>query len=453
MSDGSNLRRSVLIVDDEKSVRESLRMSLQDDFDLRFAPNGAEALKIFQSHAVDAVLLDIMLPDTSGIDLLRRLKDIDPDAPIVMVTALKDLASGVAAMKGGAHDYLVKPFDVTQIQNIVKKAVAQTETRRELAYLRSELGRCRPFEDMIGQDAAMRKVFELIGTVAGSDGTVLIQGESGTGKELVARAIHKQGPRQTNPYVVINCAAIPATLMESELFGHRRGAFTGAEFERPGKLEIAHTGTVFLDDIDSLSLTMQAKLLRVIQQKEFERIGCHRLIKADIRFIAASNRDLLKLADENLFRADLFYRLNVLPIELPPLRKRKGDIPLLLEHFLKRAAPGKGNSAKRLTAGALGLLMDYNWPGNVRELENLVERLCTIHDGNLIRRADIPMPRAVEGVYSLKTLKEATQAFERQYIIEALEACGGNRSEAARRLGIHRNTLLAKSKELNIVPA
>jgi DNA-binding NtrC family response regulator len=453
MRNGSNLRRSVLIVDDESSVRESLRMVLQDSFDLRLAANGAEALTIFQSHAVDAVLLDIILPDINGIELLGRLKEIDPEAPMVMVTAVKDLESGVAAMKGGAIDYLVKPFDVAQVQNIVQRAVAQRETRRELAYLRSELGRCRPFEDMIGQDSGMRRVFELIETVAASDGTVLIQGESGTGKELVARAIHKKSPRQSNPYVVINCAAIPATLMESELFGHRRGAFTGADFERTGKLEIAHTGTVFLDDIDSLSLTMQAKLLRVIQQKEFERIGCHRLIKADIRFIAASNRDLRQLAEENAFRADLFYRLHVLPIELPPLRRRKGDIPQLLEHFLKRTAPGRSDPPKRLTPSALALLMDYDWPGNVRELENLVERLCTIHKGTVIRRADIPMPRAVEGVYSLKTLKTATQAFERQYIIDALEACGGNRSEAARRLGIHRNTLLAKSKDLKIASA
>ncbi len=304
---------------------------------------------------------------------------------------------------------------------------------------------------MVGRNLDMKNVFHLIATVAPSDGTVLIQGESGTGKELVARAIHNQSGRAKNPFVVINCAAIPATLMESELFGHRRGAFTGATTDCPGKLEIANTGTVFLDDIDSLSIKMQAKLLRVIQQKEFERIGTHRLIKADIRIIASSNRDLLKLVSENRFRQDLYYRLHVLPVTLPPLRERRDDIPLLLEHFLQQHATRKGEPTKHLTQAAIDHLTAYHWPGNVRELENLVERICTINPERTIRLGNLPPLTTIVSQKGQPPLRQATQAFEKQYIQSVLEAAQGNKTEAARRLGIHRNTLLTKTKELGIV--
>ncbi|MGD9329848.1 MAG: sigma-54 dependent transcriptional regulator [Desulfobacterales bacterium] len=442
---------SILIVDDEKGVRESLRMVLQDDYDLYWAETGEEALRQFESRSVDIILLDIMLPDIDGRRLIQNFKAIDDNVEIIMVSALKDLRSGIEAIKSGAHDYLVKPFDVENVKAIVARAMNKKTLQKEVLLLKREVDHCRHFETMVGRNPEMKKVFRMIATIAPSDGTVLIQGESGTGKELVARAIHNQSGRARNPFVVINCAAIPATLMESELFGHRRGAFTGASTDCPGKLEIANTGTVFLDDIDSLSIKMQAKLLRVIQQKEFERIGTHRIIKADIRIIASSNQDLLKLVSENRFRQDLFYRLNVLPISLPPLRKRRDDIPHLLDHFLNVHAQRKGEAAKQLTPAAVDHLTAYHWPGNVRELENLVERICTINPEGTIRLGNLPHLAAIASPQEKPSLREATQAFEKQYIQSVLEAAKGNKAETARRLGIHRNTLMSKIKELDIV--
>lgn len=449
MTDGHSC--SILIVDDEKGIRESLRMVLQEQYDLYVAKTGTEALRCFESRSVDLILLDIMLPDTDGRLLIQEFKAIDQHVDIIMITALKDLRSGIDAIKSGAHDYLVKPFDVENVKAIVARALKKKEMQKEIFLLKHEIDHCCPFETMVGRNLEMKKVFQLIATVAPSDGTVLIQGESGTGKELVARAIHNKSGRAKNPFVVINCAAIPATLMESELFGHRRGAFTGASMDCPGKLEIANTGTVFLDDIDSLSIKMQAKLLRVIQQKEFERIGTHRTIKADIRIIASSNQDLLQLVTDNRFRQDLYYRLHVLPLALPPLRERRDDIPLLLEHFLQMHAKRRGKAAKQLTPAAIDHLTAYHWPGNVRELENLVERICTVNPERTIRLGNLPPLAAIASKNGQQApLREATQAFEKQYILSVLEAVQGNKTEAARRLGIHRNTLLTKTKELGI---
>ena len=449
MTDGHSC--SILIVDDEKGIRESLRMVLQEQYDLYVAKTGTEALRCFESRSVDLILLDIMLPDTDGRLLIQEFKAIDQHVDIIMITALKDLRSGIDAIKSGAHDYLVKPFDVENVKAIVARALKKKEMQKEIFLLKHEIDHCCPFETMVGRNLEMKKVFQLIATVAPSDGTVLIQGESGTGKELVARAIHNKSGRAKNPFVVINCAAIPATLMESELFGHRRGAFTGASMDCPGKLEIANTGTVFLDDIDSLSIKMQAKLLRVIQQKEFERIGTHRTIKADIRIIASSNQDLLQLVTDNRFRQDLYYRLHVLPLALPPLRERRDDIPLLLEHFLQMHAKRRGKAAKQLTPAAIDHLTAYHWPGNVRELENLVERICTVNPERTIRLGNLPPLAAIASKNGQQApLREATQAFEKQYILSVLDAAQGNKTEAARRLGIHRNTLLTKTKELGI---
>ncbi len=441
---------AILIVDDEKGVRESLQIVLQDHYDLDLAETGEDALRFFESRSVDVILLDIMLPDIDGRQLIQGFKAIDENVEIIMVSALKDLQSGIDAIKNGAHDYLVKPFAVENVKAIVARAIKKKSLQKEVLLLKCEVDHCRPFETMVGRNPEMKNVFNMIATVAPSDGTVLIQGESGTGKELVARAIHNQSGRAQNPFVVINCAAIPATLMESELFGHRRGAFTGASSDCPGKLEIANTGTVFLDDIDSLTVKMQAKLLRVIQQKEFERIGTHRIIKADIRIIASSNQDLLGLVAENRFRQDLFYRLNVLPISLPPLRERRDDIPFLLNHFLSLHAQKEGGTPKQLTPAALDHLTAYHWPGNVRELENLVERICTINPERTIRLGNLPQLTTLASQNKKPSLREAIQSFEKQYIQSVLEETSGNRTEAARRLGIHRNTLLTKTKELGI---
>jgi transcriptional regulator with PAS, ATPase and Fis domain len=295
----------------------------------------------------------------------------------------------------------------------------------------------------------MKEIFDLTSTISGSDGPVLIQGESGTGKELVARAIHNLSPRSGNPFVVINCAAIPATLMESEVFGHHRGAFTGAVRTTMGKLEIANKGTVFLDDIDTLDVSMQAKLLRVIQEKEFERLGSTKVIKIDARFIAASNRDLATLIGRGEFREDLFYRLNVFPVVLPPLRERRSDIPLLLDYFLEQHAKNTGKPLKRFSKRAVKVLTEYDWPGNVRELQNLVERSFTITKHSVIQIADIPSFSTVARKARDLTLKEAVSNFEQQYIAGVLETVDRNRKKAAHILGIHRNTLSAKMGDLN----
>jgi transcriptional regulator with PAS, ATPase and Fis domain len=297
---------------------------------------------------------------------------------------------------------------------------------------------------MVGEDTKMRKIFELIATIAQSDGTILIQGESGTGKELVARAIHRRSSKKDHPFVVINCAAIPPTLMESEIFGHNKGAFTGAIQTSIGKLEIAHKGTVLLDDIDSLDTNMQGKLLRVIQEKEFERLGSNKIIEIDVRFIAASNKDLEELISKGEFRQDLFYRLNVFPVQLPPLRERMDDIPALLDHFLKIHSRDRNLQAKSFSQDAIKLLMKYDWPGNIRELENLVERLSTLCKEPIIHLKDIPMFTITKTEIKDMPLKAAVKTFEKQYVSAILESVNWNRTKASKILGIHRNTLLAK---------
>jgi len=347
----------------------------------------------------------------------------------------------------GAYEYVVKPVSVRDVLTIIRRALEKHSLVREVVYLRSELERYRPFEKMVGKNEKMREVFDFISKISESDGPVLIQGESGTGKELVARAIHNIGHRKALPFVVVNCAAIPATLMESVIFGHNRGAFTGATSTALGKLEIADKGIVFLDDIDSLDISMQAKLLRAIQEKEFERVGGTKVIKVDVRFVATSNKDLRGLITEGGFREDLYYRLNVFPVHLPPLRRRRGDIPLLLDFFLEVHSRKTGRPRRRFSEKAVNALMKYDWPGNVRELENLVERLCTVCGDPVIRVHDISYPdfglRKIEGM----ELKAAVNAFEKAYIYEVLESVGGSKKQAAEILGIHRNTLLGKLNE------
>jgi two-component system response regulator AtoC len=440
-----NDKKSILVVDDEYGVRESFNIVLSDDYEVFLAESGKEAIEIFTKNTIDLILLDIMLPQVSGLDLLKQFKDLDPDVEIIMVSAVKDVETAVKAMKYGAYDYVVKPFIVDDIKNIITRAIEKHHLIREVTYLRDELERYHPFEQIVGKDRKIMEIFDLISTLSNSDGAILIQGESGTGKELIARAIHKLDSRHNHPFVVINCAAIPATLMESEIFGHNKGAFTGASSNKIGKLEIADKGIVFLDDVDLLDIGMQAKLLRVIQEKEFERLGSTKVIKIDVRFIAATNKKLKHLIENEEFREDLYYRLNVFPIEIPPLRERRGDIPLLLDHFLRKYARNSGRSPKRFSKSALKILTDhYDWPGNVRELQNLVERLSTITRGNIIYPRSISVFNVTKKEIKDMPLKEAVDIFEKQLIAEALERSGGSRKEAARILGIHRNTLQKK---------
>ena len=437
-------KTTVLVVDDEHGVRQSFNMFLKDKYHLLLAGSGREAIDTFIKNSVDLILLDILLPDIDGIELLKKFKEMDPNTEIIMVTAVKEVQIAVQAIKLGAYEYIVKPFQVDAVLTLISRALEKRSLISEVTYLRHELERHQPFEKMIGEDKKMREIFELISTISENDGTVLIQGESGTGKELVARALHNLSTRKKQPFVVINCAAIPASLMESEIFGYNQGAFTGATSTTIGKLEITNKGTVLLDDIDSLDTNMQAKLLRVIQEKEFQRLGSNKVIKLDVRFVAASNKNLKDLISQERFREDLFYRLNVFPIILPPLRERRRDIPLLLSHFLELCSKKTGTSPKKISENAIRTLMRYDWPGNVRELENLVERLSTILKKPVIYTQDISLGNI--GISEIKgmNLKDAVAAFERQYITETLESVNGNRNRAAKILGIHRNTLLRK---------
>lgn len=444
---------TILIVDDERGVRQSFNMVLKEQYRLFFAENGAAALDIFKQKHVDLVLLDILLPDLDGLVLLKELKESEPQTEIVMVSALKEISSAVRAMKLGAFDYITKPFEVDELLSVVKRALERKKLQKEIVYLRDELERVQPFEDMVGHSAQMKAVFHLISRVAQAQGpgAILIQGESGTGKELVARAIHNRSQRHDQPFVVINCAAIPATLMESELFGYSKGAFTGALENRSGKLEMADSGTLFLDDIDLLDINMQARLLRVLQEKEYEKVGSDRVVNVDIKFIAASNKDLRQLVAKGKFREDLFYRLNVFPIELPPLRERKEDIPELLDHFLNQNGKSNGMPSKSFTEKAVQALMDYDWPGNVRELENFVERLFIVSRGAVIRQEDVLPLQRRNTRRENQTLKKAVADFERQHIRAVLNSVDGRRGETAKILGIHRNTLTAKINDLEIM--
>jgi DNA-binding NtrC family response regulator len=441
---------TILVVDDENGVRQSFNMVLKDKYNVLLAETGQEAMDIFRKNSVDLILLDILLPDIDGLDLLSKLVETDSNTEIIMVTAVNEIQSAVKAIKLGAYEYIIKPFVVEDVLTVIRRALEKRRLVKEVAYLRNELERYHPFEKMVGKNRKMRKIFELISTIAVSDGTVLVQGKSGTGKELVARAIHNRSNRRRQPFVVINCAAIPPTLMESKIFGHNKGAFTGAIDTSIGKLELADGGTVFLDDIDSLDVNMQAKLLRIIQEKEFERLGSAKVVKVDVRFVAASNKSIKNLILQGNFREDLYYRLNVFPIWLPPLRERGNDVLLLLDHFLELNSKKTGKPPKRFSKRAVKILLKYDWPGNVRELENLVERLFTITEGPVIHLEDNVSFNIGNKEIKGLPLKEAVSIFERKYISEVLESFDGNRTKASVKLGIHRNTLLSKTNEFGL---
>lgn len=441
-------KSSILAVDDENGVLQSYKIMFGSDHRLFLADTADKAIKTFFNNSIDLILLDILLPDSNGLELLKKFKEEAPETEIIMVSAVNEIKTAVKAMKKGAFNYVLKPFDVEDITILVKRALEKHSLVRENKYLRNEIERFRQFERIIGKNNKMLAIFDLISTIGQSDGSVLIQGETGSGKELIARAIHSTGNRKEQPFVVINCAAIPETLMESEIFGHKKGAFTGASFSKVGKLEIADKGIVFLDDVDTLDIGMQAKLLRAIQEREFERLGSTKLINIDVRFLAASNRNLKQLIEQGKFREDLYYRLNVFPVDLPPLRERRDDIPLLLDHFLEFYSKKNRIPVKRFSKSALKMLVEnYDWPGNIRELQNLVERLTTIVRGNIITPKDITTfeikNKETKEIKNLP-LKDAVDIFEKQYITDALKRTNGSKKEAARILGIHRNTLQKK---------
>ena len=383
-------RANILIVDDEKSMRDSMQMLLRDSYNVQVAKSGKEAIEIVKLHSIDLVLLDIRLPEIDGIEILKIIKSIDSDIEVIMVTAVIMVGKAVEAIRIGAYDYLTKPFDIDAIQERIGKALEKKKLQQENISLRQLIESDFQFEKIIGKSRAIRSVFKTINDVARSNATVLITGESGTGKELVARAIHNRSSRKPKLFVAVNCAAIPENLLESELFGHERGSFTGATERQIGKFEIANGGTLLLDEIGSLPLPMQAKLLRVIQQKEIERIGAGYPTPIDVRIISATNSNLRQDIKAYKFREDLYYRLNVIPIHLPPLRERKEDIPLLANHFLHNTTREFGKKIKSFKKDALTLLENYDWPGNIRELENLIERLVVLTKSEQINTEHLP---------------------------------------------------------------
>jgi DNA-binding NtrC family response regulator len=446
--DGSRgLRPVILVVDDEPGLRESFRLILDEDYEVIDVPDGLSALDVIRSNQVDLVLLDIRLPGMDGIEVLERIKAIDESMEVVLVTAVRTVRTAVAAMKLGAFDYLTKPFEEDELLSLVRRALERRSLEREVVYLRSELER-RQDVHLVGQHPEMQKLNRLVAQVARTTTTVLITGESGTGKELVARAIHRQGPRRDKPFVAVNPAAIAETLVESELFGHERGAFTGAYQRKLGKFELAQGGTLFLDEIATLRPELQIKLLRVLQEREIERVGGAQAIKLDVRIIAATNADVPGAVAAGAFREDLYYRLNVVHLTLPPLRERVDDIEPLVAHFIRRYNHEFSKRIQGLTPEAAALLRAYRWPGNVRELQNVVERSVVLVEGSTIGVEDLPLELSLVAADTADPdalpLNEASDRFERQIVLRMLGRAGGNVSEASRLLGIHRNSLKAK---------
>jgi DNA-binding NtrC family response regulator len=440
----------ILVVDDEAPMREALNDWLMEDgYEVGLAESGKDAIAMVMEKGWDVILLDLKMPGMDGIETLRQLKgkDVDTDAEILMMTAYATVDTAVQAMKEGAFDYLVKPFAPDEIEMQIKKIVAHRELVLENILLRQKLEERSEYDEIIGKSDAMQKVFDLITQVAPTDSTVLITGESGTGKELIAQAIHGNSQRCYMPFIALSCGALPDSLLESELFGYERGAFTGAEHTKKGRFEMADNGTLFLDEIGDISLKTQVDLLRVLQQKEFRRLGGQEEIKVDVRILAATNRDLEKAISENKFREDLFYRLNVISIHVPPLRERKDDIPLLVKAFVRRYCLEMNKELVKIAPSALKLLMDYNWPGNVRELENVIERALVIGRDKEIVTDDLPFSRKE---LEPQTTPMSLKLMEKMHIERILEETGWNISKTARVLEVDRQTLYNKIEKYKI---
>jgi len=452
---------TVLIVDDEKNYPPILSAILEEEgFGTLMANSGAEALEIMDGSDIDMVLTDMKMPVMDGIELLENIKQKDPDLPVIMMTAYGTVSKAVEAMQKGAYTYVLKPFDNEQLILFVKKAVFVYQMVKENRLLRSDAESRYSFGNIIGKSQGMQEVFKTIKKVAGSTATVLIEGESGSGKELIARSIHFNSPRRDKPFIAVNCSALAETLLESELFGHEKGAFSGAVTMKKGRFELADRGTLFLDEIGELSMNLQVKLLRVLQEKNFERVGGVNTVSVDIRVVAVTNKKLKEEMKAGRFREDLFYRLNVLNIEMPPLRQRPEDIRLLVEHFLKKYAEERksGVAVTEIDQEAERLFYEYEWPGNVRELENVVERAMILCPGKNIRIEDLPKDFRdnvgntlhLEGIPSNAKLNETLMIVEKIMIERALKMAGNVQSHAAEILGIGKSGLNQKLKKLKI---
>jgi two-component system response regulator HydG len=433
---------NLLVVDDELIVRDSLdKWFREEGYDVTVAESAQEALAKMAGRRFDLALVDIKMPGTDGVELQRRMHEIDAEMLVIIMTGYASVETAVAALKNGAYDYVSKPFDPDDIAHTVHNALSLKRAEQENARLRETVAAVARPQEIVGQSAAMARVFEAIQTVGPTEATVLITGESGTGKELCARAIHSASPRHYNPLVVVHCGALAETLLESELFGHEKGAFTGAQYRKKGCFEVADGGTIFLDEIGDISLKTQTDLLRVLQEHEITRVGSSHPIHVDFRCIAATNKNLEQLVEEGRFRPDLYYRLNVFQIQLPALRDRKGDIPVLVDHFVRKFCASMNKRITRVSPNAMALLDRYQWPGNIRELENAIERAMVVAQEPEIREEDFAL-RLPVAEHTTRTLDD----MERAHILAVLEDCKGNQTLAAEVLDIDRVTLHNKLK-------
>ncbi len=455
------MKRRILIIDDELSTCTMLKLALRDRYDVKYATDALQGLSIFKAERFDLVLLDLMIGEHDGIEILKQIKEHDRDVAVIMITAFGNIKSSVEAIKNGAFNYLSKPIEMDELFVFIEQALKVRNLSDEVVYLSDELKNHFQVQGMIGDSSAVREIYAMIEKLKDVDTTVTITGESGTGKELVARAIHFSGKRQDKRFVVINCAAIPESLLEEELFGHKRGTFTGATQDKKGKFEVADKGTIFLDEIGDMQLNLQSKLLRVLQQKEFTALGSNEIQKTDVRIIAATNKDLESMVREGSFRQDLFYRLNVMNIHLPPLRERKQDIPLLCRHFIEQFGREQNKRVKEITPEAMEVLLSYDYPGNVRQLANFIEHAMIISNGKVIDVKDLP--GSVKGTLHYEEEQEACETklreclskmsikeVERMAVEATLEKNAGKRGETARDLGISVRSLLNKINEYRL---
>ena len=446
----------ILIVDDETAHCRMLEAVLKaEKYATQRAQDGQSAIEAVKERFYDLILMDIRMNRVGGIEALKKIKEISPDIPILMMTAYASVDTAVQAMRSGAYDYLTKPLDIDELKILVAKALRHHQLEKENIFLKEQLGSRFDFSNIIGRSRTMKELLETVAMVAPSEATVLILGESGTGKELIANAIHQNSPRSSHPFIKVNCAALPETLLESELFGHEKGAFTGAVNRRQGRFHLAHKGSILLDEIAEMSMATQSKILRVLQEREFEPIGSSETVKVDTRIITATNKNLQEEVKANRFREDLYYRINVVNLTVPSLRERRDDIPLLVDFFLKRYAKKNHRNLKGFTPKAMDLLMRYDWPGNIRELENVVERSVIMMRGDFITPDEFPgVLKSLDPEYeqisaemlSGKSLKE----MEKAMIMRTLQETDGNRTRAAEILGISRRTLQLKLKEYGV---
>ena len=452
-------KNTILIVDDDQAHRTMLRTLIAGwDYTIDEADDGSTAIEKVRDQVYDLVLMDIRMIKVSGLEALSEIKALNPAIPVIIMTAYSSVESTVEALKNGAYDYLTKPLDFDELRLTMTRAMDHTRLREENRMLKENLGNQFDRQNIIGRSPAMIKLLETVAQVAPSEATVLITGDSGTGKEMIAGAIHYNSPRKENPLIKINCAAITETLLESELFGHEKGAFTGAHRRKEGKFRLAHGGSIFLDEISEMSLAMQVKLLRVLQEREITRVGGEDVVHVDVRVIAATNKDLLTEIEKGRFREDLYYRLNVVTLKMPTLWERKEDIPLLAQHFLMTFSEKNHKQIKGFTPQAMDRLLRYDWPGNVRELMNAIERGVVLSRNDYIDEEELPFILGDKVDIKKSTLIDTTpgdlplEEVEKASILKTLESSGGNKSEAARRLGITRKTLHKKLKTYGVMP-